>query len=290
MKSESTRFAVLAVAAVPLAVVSAHASAAIDVNLDLRVGAIIFSPTDIPYVLFPGLSASGFTDPEHPDNEVRVASNNGVSPSFHGYTLPGQGTGGSGSSGFSNASTLSAGITNESVWRMTIIDGATAETAIYTFELTTIGLPADLIRLPALNVVPGDVLPASLTALYPAPTDPDNAYTSNYLALSDLAGFYTDVHGGPLPDPLATSLTPPALLPVGPSYVFYGTAYLDITGRGFLSVSSPSLEEGPDLLGELSASATIESTFAIYNLRAVPEPTTAAVVAPAALLLARRRR
>lgn len=180
----------------------------VDVVFDA--GVVNFS-TDLPTYIMPlSVEATGFSDPSHPDNYVKVASE---SEYFQGDAYPNQGIGGGGSVGFYSLSELNDFINSFSEpWIITITDGATATSYEYEFTVDSASLPEDLLRPTTVDVSPGDTIPTNPTfgIFIDPPFDPNYEYQQAFaLLIGD--SFY----GSPSYSPNEPSWTPDGPIDVG---------------------------------------------------------------------------
>jgi len=176
------------------------------VTTSFDISALLFSPLDLPiYIMTLGMQASGFTDEGNLDNFVRLASPDGF---FSGEFHPATGAGSGGSIGLFSVEDLASTINSLGAWTLTLNDGATGLEHLYSINVTTPGISADLVRPITLDVAPGDVISSNPTfglSLDPA-QDPGSEYDNGYaFLLGQIPGNY---YGSPGFTPGDTSWTP----------------------------------------------------------------------------------
>ncbi|MCX5691344.1 MAG: hypothetical protein NTV94_16405 [Planctomycetota bacterium] len=138
-----------------------------------------FNPADPDlYILGVGINATGFVDEFNVDNFIRLESNNGH---FSGdiYPARGSGSGSAGSIGLVSLDDLVNDINSNTDWTMRITDGVTGLTHEYSVNISTPGIPADLVRPIGLPLAPDTEISESPTldfTLDPA-TQPELEYT-----------------------------------------------------------------------------------------------------------------
>jgi|GEM_PF-5268339 len=253
----------LAIAAVP-------AQADVTVTARFEPGVISFNPNEPHvYIMFVNVTASGFTDDLNPDNYVKLASDN---DSFSGESYPAGGSGGSSSAGFSSTADLSNGINSDLAWTLTIVDGATQTTSLYSVMVTTPGIPAGYIRPMTLDIAPGqpiDPNPIFNFTQGPAFGLPQSDNTSGYaFMLGDLGSYY----GEPPLNISGTSWAPDGPL-ADDSYVVVVAKRNDAPPQTLIQATNPLPLGGAPSLADFNQSVQIQASAQSDDLL-VGEPVT----------------
>lgn len=275
--------AVASAGLVGAAIAGPMSAPALNVNFYMNAEVLRFAPADPEsYSLFATAGVSGFTVENHPDNRVRMMSNNGW---FESETTPASSS--ATSAAFGTVIELTSAINDGMGWTMEIRDGATGALYDYMFDITAPTLSADHLRpVTVTNVSPGDVISSSPTFEWtiPEPSDPLAAYTG-------LVGIMVGPAFVASP-PLVvgeTSWSPAGPLPAGIYdliLVYQGFSIPDL-----LTPTAPTAVNGaPDLVG-FSYSSEFSSYAQVAGLQVVPSPGAGALVGVAvAGMLVRRRR
>jgi hypothetical protein len=107
-------------------------------------GVLRFAPEqEGVYVLFGGITATGFVDESNVDNRVELLAPDG---SFGCDSFPGGGSGGAFSFGYADTAALSSQINSLGDWTLRLTDGTTGLVSEYYVTIGTPGVPADLLR------------------------------------------------------------------------------------------------------------------------------------------------
>lgn len=231
------------------------ADIAVDVSFDACV--LNFNSTNpFIYIMPLNVSATGFTDPLHPDNYVGVASENG---NFSGNSYPNQGTGGGSSVGLGSVQELNDFVNNLiDPWIITITDGATLNTYEYEFSVFNASFPEDLLRPMTLDILPGDTITTTPTfgVFINPPSDPSFEYQSAFAALFGATNYFD-----PAFTPTDTSWTPNGPIDAGTYTVIIRqdqaaqSTFLEVTTPTPVDPGYPSLSLSYGITGFTYASA-----------------------------------
>ena len=286
----SGRFAPAVAALVALAGTlgaAASADAGITVRADFLAGSIGFDSVSPPvYILSAQLDATGFTDDSDTGNFVRINT-----PTFQSTWYPAalHGSPGDGSTGYSGVADLNAAI-NAPGTTLTIFDAVTDAISTYSLTLSTPGFTDDHIRPVHFDGLPdGSVISDTPTLMFsqPAAMDPGNANTNLFVGLlasnpSNSAFFPFAMVGDTSWSP-ANPLAPDTYT----SLVITQNYNID---QGLVSLGSPVLTDGPDVLESTPTSLYIQTSDQRQGLRVVPAPGAAALLGLSGLVATTRRR
>lgn len=259
--------------------------AAYDVSVRFQVEALSFSgiPSS-PYITFPFLDVQGFTDQSHPDNRAQLISGGDT---FIGLV---NGPYSASSDTHENVDLLKSNL-DRNPWRLSITDGATAQTRAFDITVSSALLTGEYMRpLTMLGGIDnGSVITADQIFQWSMDdtTNPLAQYTDAFISM------YAPGTGRSYSSPLITPADRSWMPDTGPlapgSYNMVVMMYSYSVPQD-LVVASAAASDGGEELASFAASVNSVTQMQLYGLTVVPGPASLSLFAVGGLVAFRRRR
>lgn len=237
-----------------------------EVNIRFQAGAIKYSPGfNTPYLTYPSLSVSGFTDEGNAANSARVFSLNDA--------FEGDDDGNSTSTFFAGVQNLKNALSDDDGWMLEITDGATSAVYSYFFTVNADNLLSDYIRpITFTNVSPGDMISANPTFNWSQANTAIPQAMYNGVSIDISNSNFSIIYNTPSITDNDRQWTPDGPL-VPEVYNLTIGKFNNATAQDLITASIPQpADQGTP---ELSFFSTNNSSFSIAqvrNLRVVPPP------------------